>query len=174
MPAKYNAVTRIVHWLTALLVITAFVLGPEDLDEMSDPSMDLGVQVHESLGLLIFGLVLFRIIWVFSTEIAIDIAMPRWMKISAKAIQGALYLLMLAVPASAASGIWLMGKSLSLLNNTMIASPLGLSERTGEFLLEAHTVGADALLWLAGIHAVAALFHHYVLKDSVLKSMLPK
>jgi cytochrome b561 len=28
-------------------------------------------------------------------------------------------------------------------------------------------------LWLAGVHAVAALFHHYVLRDGVLNSMLP-
>ena len=174
MPAKYNAVTRIIHWLTALLVITTFALGPEDLDEMRDPSLDFGVQVHETLGFLIFGLVLFRIVWVFSTETGIDFPMPRWMKISAKAIQGTLYLLLFAVPASAVSGTWLMGKSLSLLNNTIIASPLVMSQRTGEFLLEAHTVGAEALLWLAGIHAAAALFHHFILKDSVLKSMMLK
>jgi cytochrome b561 len=37
-----------------------------------------------------------------------------------------------------------------------------------------HTSLGDAILWLAGFHALAALFHHFVLKDSVLVSMLPR
>ena len=32
----------------------------------------------------------------------------------------------------------------------------------------------DAILWLAGLHALAALYHHLVLKDGVLASMLPR
>ncbi|MGA8785710.1 MAG: cytochrome b, partial [Polaromonas sp.] len=32
----------------------------------------------------------------------------------------------------------------------------------------------DAIVWLAGFHAAAALFHHFVLKDGVLASMLPR
>jgi cytochrome b561 len=37
-----------------------------------------------------------------------------------------------------------------------------------------HTWLGDAILWLAGIHALAALYHHIVLKDGVLASMLPR
>ena len=36
-----------------------------------------------------------------------------------------------------------------------------------------HTWLGDAILWVAGLHALAALFHHFVLKDRVLESMLP-
>jgi cytochrome b561 len=31
----------------------------------------------------------------------------------------------------------------------------------------------DAIMWIAGLHAAAALFHHFILKDSVLRTMLP-
>jgi cytochrome b561 len=36
-----------------------------------------------------------------------------------------------------------------------------------------HTVLGNVIIWLAGLHAAAALFHHYVLRDGVLTSMLP-
>ena len=38
---------------------------------------------------------------------------------------------------------------------------------------EVHGVLGDALMWLAGFHALAALYHHFVLKDGVLRAMLP-
>jgi cytochrome b561 len=47
-------------------------------------------------------------------------------------------------------------------------------ENAGELLLDLHPVLADSLMWLAGAHAAAALFHHYSLKDNVLKSMMWK
>ena len=34
-------------------------------------------------------------------------------------------------------------------------------------------VGLLVILWVAGLHALAALYHHFVLKDGVLRSMLP-
>jgi cytochrome b561 len=40
-------------------------------------------------------------------------------------------------------------------------------------ILEIHTWLGNAIMWLAGLHAVAAIYHHWVLKDDVLRSMLP-
>jgi cytochrome b561 len=94
--------------------------------------------------------------------------------ISAKTIQAALYFLLLAVPLTAVFGVWLNGDVLTLLGNTTIMAPFAAMENAGELLLDLHPVLADALMWLAGIHAVAALFHHYILKDTVLKSMMSK
>jgi cytochrome b561 len=47
-------------------------------------------------------------------------------------------------------------------------------ENADELLLDLHPVLADLLIWLAGVHAAAALFHHYILKDAVIKSMMSK
>ena len=38
---------------------------------------------------------------------------------------------------------------------------------------DVHGVLGDAIMWLAGLHAAAAIFHHLVLKDGVLSAMLP-
>ena len=39
---------------------------------------------------------------------------------------------------------------------------------------DVHKFLGDAILWISGLHAVAAIWHHVVLKDGVLLSMLPK
>jgi cytochrome b561 len=174
MNAKHSAITRIIHWLTALLAIAAFVLGPEDLDEMDNPGLDWGVQIHETLGIVVIGLTVLRIIWMLFCKKPEEIPMSRAMQIASKSVQGLLYLLLLVVPATAVLGIWLEGDSLALIQNIAVAPPFSVNGNLGEFLIDIHPTLADALIWLAGFHAAAALFHHYVLKDDVLRSMLPK
>ena len=174
MKTSYNAVTRWVHWLTALLVVTTFILGPEDLDEAENLSGDWSVQVHETLGLIVIGLSVFRIVWMLFGQPRLHIPMSTIMSISAKTLQVALYFLLLAVPLTAVLGIWLNGDALNLLGNATIMAPFATMGNVGERLLDLHPVLADSLMWLAGVHAVAALFHHYILKDNVLKSMMSK
>jgi cytochrome b561 len=174
MKTSYNAVTRWVHWLTALLVVATFILGPEDLDEAENLSGDWSVQVHETLGLIVFGLSVFRIVWMFFGQPRLHIPMSTIMSISAKTLQVALYFLLLAVPLTAVFGVWLDGDALNLIGNSTIIAPFAAMENAGELLLDLHPVLADVLIWLAGVHAAAALFHHYILKDTVLKSMMSK
>ena len=174
MKTSYNTITRLVHWLTAVLVVATFILGPEDLDDAENLRGDWSVQVHETLGLIVFGLSVFRIIWMLFGQPRLHIPKSTIMSISAKMIQAALYFLLLAVPLTAVFGTWLNGDELNLIANTMIIAPFAAMENAGELLLDLHPVLADSLMWLAGAHAAAALFHHYILKDNVLKSMMSK
>ena len=172
MTTTYSIPTRLIHWLTALLVPVTFALGPEDLDEMPHPELDTGLQLHETLGLVVILLTVLRLLWAVIDKRPEAVTAPRWMQMMSKAVQGALYLLLLAVPATAIVGTWLEGDALSLLGGLAVNSPLMTAKARGDSLLDLHPLLADALLWLAGLHAAAALFHHYVLKDSVLRSML--
>lgn len=173
MNHKYHPLSQIIHWLTAILVVIAFVLGPEDVDELDNPSLDLGLQTHETLGLVVFGLTVFRVLWTLFTQPPTAAPMAASMRIVSKILQGSLYLLLIAVPLTAILGTWLEGDALSLLSHVIITSPFSTSENIGEFLLDLHPTLADTLLILAGVHAAAALFHHFVLNDLVLATMLP-
>ena len=95
------------------------------------------------------------------------------MTITAKVVQGVLYLLLFAVPVTAIVGAWLEGHPLTLLARVTISPMLGLSHDIGATVAEVHTWLGDIILWLAGFHALAALYHHIVLKDEVLVTMLP-
>jgi cytochrome b561 len=56
----------------------------------------------------------------------------------------------------------------------MVGPLLAESHALGSRIAEVHTWLGDAILWLAGAHAAAGLYHHYFLKDDVLRSMLPR
>jgi cytochrome b561 len=174
MNFKYNAVTRATHWLTVILVAATFTLAPEDINEIVDPNQDLGVQTHETLGVIVFGLTIFRLFWVFLVQRQLDIPMSQWARISSKIVQGLLYLLLILVPLTAIFGTWLKGGDLSLLREIVVTSPIQTNKKVGDLFMDLHPVFADTLIWFAVLHAAAALFHHYFLRDSVLKSMLPK
>ena len=96
------------------------------------------------------------------------------MRLTAGVIQAALYLLLFALPLTAISGAWLEAHPLTLLGGVAIPSPLTESHALGARIAEVHGWLGDAIMWLAGVHACAALFHQYVLKDGVLRAMLPQ
>jgi cytochrome b561 len=95
------------------------------------------------------------------------------MQLSAHAVQGLLYLLLFAVPLTAVAGAWLAGHPLTLLGGIDVPSWVGEAHDPGVTLAELHGWLGDAILWLAGAHAAAAIYHHASLRDGVLVSMLP-
>ena len=98
--------------------------------------------------------------------------MPPWMDFAAKATHWALYALLFAVPASAMLGAWFGGHPVTVYGLGALGPFFGTWD-PGASLAEIHGTLGDAIMWLAGLHAVAAIFHHVVLRDRVLKQMLP-
>jgi cytochrome b561 len=171
---RYSGVAQALHWLTAILVLAAFIAaegGPES--RVYSPERDGQRILHESLGLAVLALVVVRIVWRLLDRAPDGAPMPRWMTLSATLTHGLLYLLLFAVPLTAVFGAWLEGHALNTYLLAEIPSPLAPAHDLGAWLTELHTLIGDAILWLAGLHAVAALFHHFVLRDKVLLAMLP-
>ena len=173
--ARYGGVAQFFHWATAILVLIAFIYGPGGSEQrVYSAGRDFDRQLHETLGLCVFALALMRILWRMLDTRPEPPALPRWMAAAAQAVQWALYLLLFALPFTAITGAWLEGHPLTLFAGVKIGPLLGLSHDLGATIARIHTWLGDAILWLAGFHALAALYHHLVLKDGVLASMLPR
>lgn len=172
---RFGNVAQAFHWLTAILVLLAFSFGPEGSEQrVYLPAGDFERQLHETLGLCVLALAVLRLLWRLLDTRPEPEPLARWMELSSKAVQVALYVLLFAVPLTAITGAWLEGHPLTLLGGLQIASLIGLSHATGVTIAEIHAWLGDAILWLAGLHAAAAIYHHLVLKDGVLLSMLPR
>ena len=176
----YDFLSRTLHWLTAIAVIAAFTLGPEhfgrELRQGLDPAARWDIVTHESLGMLVAALTLLRLLWLAVRPAAPRFDMPAWMQLTSQATHGLLWLLLLTVPATALLALGSEGHPLTLLGGIRVNemplianSPLADLADWGEM----HGLLGDAILWLSGLHAVAALVHHVVLKDGVLLSMWP-
>jgi len=169
----YSGPARILHWLTAILVLVAFIYGPGGSEErIYSAARDFDRQLHETLGLSVFALVVIRVLWRALDKHPESPPVARWMSIAASVVQASLYVLLFALPLTAISGAWLEGHPLTLLGHVLIHPPLAESHALGATIANIHTWLGDAILWLAGVHAAAALYHHYILKDNVLRSML--
>lgn len=172
---RYNAIAQGLHWITAILVLVAFIYGPGGSEQrVYAASRDFERQIHETLGVAVLALTAIRILWRMVGIRPDPVPVARWMGAAAKLVQFVLYMLLFAVPLTAITGAWLEGHPLTLLASIRIPPVLPQAHATGELVAEIHTWLGDAILWVAGLHAVAALYHHFLLKDHVLVSMLPR
>ena len=171
---RYGAVAQLLHWATAVLVVIAFVYGPGGSEQrVYSTAKDFDRQLHETLGLAVFTLVLARVAWRSFDASPERPPMPTWMAIASRMGHGLLYLLLFAVPLTAISGAWLEAHPLTLLGGVRVLPAVPERHSLGSVIAEAHTWLGDAILWVAGAHAAAALYHHFVLRDRLLRSMLP-
>jgi cytochrome b561 len=122
---------------------------------------------------MIFAIVLVRILWRLIDPSPEAPPLAPWMKYSAKTVQLALYALLIAIPLTAIVGAWLEGHPLTLLGVGNFGPMLPEARNVGQAVSYIHTLLGNVILWAAGLHGLAALFHHFVLRDNVLTSMLP-
>jgi cytochrome b561 len=88
---RYGAVAQLFHWLTVVLVGTAYIVSPGGReDRVYSAAFDAARQTHETIGLLVFALVLLRILWRLFEPAPEPAPMAPWMKYSASAAHLAL------------------------------------------------------------------------------------
>jgi cytochrome b561 len=171
---RYGAVAQLFHWTTAILVLIAFIYGPGGPEvRVYSVARDFDRQLHETLGLCVLALTTLRILWSAFDSRPNPEPGPGWMVVASRAVHGSLYLLLLALPGTAIAGAWLSGHPLTLMGGIQVPAPLGVSHDLGQGLANLHGWLGDAILWIAGFHALAAIYHHFILGDRVLLSMLP-
>ena len=176
----YDPLSQVFHWSTALLVVVAFILGPEHFGRLMrqgmDPATRSGIVWHETLGIAVASLTLLRLLWVAARPQTPTFAMAGWMHTLSRITQASLWVLLLATPLSAILALGTEGHPLTLVAGIRMDEMPVLAKSS---LLKAmdwgevHETLGDLILWLSGLHAAGALWHHHVLKDGILKTMLP-
>ena len=172
---RYAASSRWLHWLTALLLLFIIPLGVWiAYFEPADESFKMRLyNVHESLGVLVFVLVLARIVNRFlNPPPPLPPDMPAWMRFAAHANHVGLYLLLLLMPLTGflATNAW--GFPLSVFDVLPIPSPVGKDEALAKVLSFLHWCGAIAIGLLIVGHLAGVVHHSFVRRDGLLRRML--
>lgn len=174
--SQYGAVPQIVHWLTALFVVLGWLLGQFGDYLPKGSARAAGLFTHMTLGQCVFILLIIRFAWRFANPPppAEKTPLGSLMEWAAKFSHFTLYALLFAVPLLGVMVQLKRGHSLPVFGLWQFHSPWPADRATARSILHIHNFLADALLILAGIHAGAALIHHYVWRDRTLARMLPQ
>lgn len=171
---RYGTVSIVLHWLTLVLMILTYVLIQlHDAFKRSAYGRALE-DWHGVMGLTIGVLLVARLVLrLVQVEPRIEPPLAGWEMIGAKLMHGALYLFMLSMPLIG----WaiLSGEGHDILFWGLKLPPLIAANRDlAKQLAEVHETIGNIGYFLIGLHAAAALYHHYYKRDDTLKRMLPK
>ena len=169
---KYSSTAITLHWLIALMIAVAFLVGLYVADLELSPWKLKVLTWHKWTGVTIFLLVLFRILWRLSHRPPeMPAGMSDLMKKLAHLTHLAIYLLMVIVPIlgwlhSSAAGV-----SVVYFNLIPLPDLVGKDKALSHLFGELHENGAWALVALVGLHVAAALKHQLVDRDNLLARM---
>lgn len=169
---RYGRLSIIVHWVTLAILIAVYACI--ELREIYPRGSEIREALktwHYMLGLTVFFLVWVRITArLIGTTPPIVPAVPKWQLMIANTVELALYALMIALPLLG----WVMlsaeGKAIPFFGlqlPALVRANEVLADRTKEVHETLATIG----YFLIGLHAIAALFHHYVQRDNTLRRM---
>lgn len=170
---NYDNVAVALHWLTALLVIVLFGMAVT-WDYFPRPTRHVLEGVHISLGILLTAVIVARIAWRLMPGHQMSSLEAGWVRLASKGVHYLLYLLLVVQAGLGFSLRWAEGKPASFFGLFAIPGPFGAVAKSTRFTIHfLHEKTGWVIIILAFGHALAALYHHYALKDRVLERMLP-
>ena len=129
---------------------------------------------HFMLGISVLVLLVARVIArLMSVAPRIQPEPPKWQTVFASWTHVALYAWMVAMPLLGWLTLSAEGKTVSFFG-LQLPQLIGASESMADWTQELHEAGATVGYFLIGLHAAAALFHHYLVRDNTLRRMLPR
>ena len=172
---RYGSLPIALHWLMlALLVAVYCTMEFKGIYKKSTPGRDAIMMWHYMLGLAVFALVWLRALArLAGTRPAIEPALPGWQAALAKAGHWALYALMIGLPMLGWLTLSAKGEPIPFFG-LELPPLIGKSEALAKTLKAVHEWIAKAGYFVIGLHAAAALYHHYVRRDNTLRLMLPE
>jgi cytochrome b561 len=165
----YDRRTIVLHWTVAGVIAFMWVMARLNMLLPKGPVRLSIWSIHVLVGFVLAALVVARIGWRLTRGRRLPPAEHGPRHIIAMAVQGALYLLMLAVVVLGIANVF--GHGFPLFN--VWKFPRFWEKPFQHQIAEWHNLIANIIAAVAAVHAVAALYHRYVLKDAVLRRMMP-
>jgi cytochrome b561 len=170
---RWGSVAQILHWLIVALIIVQVILALMAAQLHGMPKLAMLAR-HKSVGITILMLAVVRLLWrLVNPTPPLPLTLKPYERFLANFTHAALYFLIFAMPLTG----WIMtsarGFPVSWFNLFQLPDLVAKNRPLYEAMLQTHEALAWTLGAVATLHLVAALKHHFVLKDTVLRRMLP-
>ncbi len=171
--ATYSATARVLHWLTAALVLTMIPIGIIMANFSLGPTGDVLYDIHRSIGAVLMPIVLVRLIYRLSNPpppLPADI--PAIQQLAAQTTHWALYALLIVQPVVGWIATSAYGAQIKVFWLFVLPPIWPVDQAFSERMFAVHRVLGIAMAMLLCAHIGAALFHHFIRKDDVLLRMV--
>ena len=168
---RHDPTTVALHWITAVLVIVLWTIG-QTVDFAPNGPLRIDYRsVHITCGVLLGLVLVARLGWRLTRRDSLPPIDHGVLLVIARATHWLLYALMFVTVGLGVAYLWVRGDLIFNLFKVPAFDPgnRALVRQVGDW----HALAANTLLIVAGLHAAAALLHHFVLRDATLRRMLP-
>ena len=174
MNERYTPAAIALHWIVAILIIANLALGLYTVELPLSPAKLRNFSYHKWIGVTVFLLAAARLLWRLGhAPPPLPVAMAPWERRAAQVTHPLLYLLFFAAPLTG----WLFSSAAGFqtvyLGVVPIPDLLSKDKALADALKLAHKSINYTLAAVIVLHAAAALKHHFIDKDDVLRRMLP-
>ena len=170
----WAAPMRAMHWTTVALLLGAYCAVWAIGAAATGAEAAWLTMLHRSFGVATLTLTLLRLVWRQCTVVPpLPADLPLLQRLAARANVAALYGSLVSQPLLGLAGSMMHGDRVSVLG-VVLPDVLPVARPLARAIFQVHGWIALLLLAAIGVHAAAALFHHFVRRDEVLSGMLPR
>jgi cytochrome b561 len=171
----YGATAKGLHWLIAAIILLQFGLALSMASVCAGNETDLLINLHFAFGVLVVPLVLLRLAWRLTHPVPLAMDnVPLWQERLAESTHWLIYVLLLISPFLGWIAANARGFGVSFFGLFALPTLLASDRALGGLLGTIHQWTSYALLGIVGLHVLAALYHHFLLRDETLRRMLPR
>ncbi|WP_233867422.1 cytochrome b [Paraburkholderia adhaesiva] len=167
----YSKPAKFFHWLIFLLVALAWlsieVRGPKGSD-----SRVFWSNVHFWAGSLVLSLATLRLLWRLWDGAPAEIDSNRLFAFLSRLVHLMLYLFIFVQPLLGILMINAGGRPVVLQGIDLQITLIGADPIARQIFKDAHELIGNVFYWVVGLHALAAIAHHFVLRDNTLRRMI--
>jgi cytochrome b561 len=172
--SAWGLIAQLLHWLVVAAILLQFVWAWR-IDEADSVRLEFAlVNQHKSIGMTILALAVLRLLWrLAGRQPSPPPNMAGWERVAAGVSHWTLYALIFAIPLTGWAYSSAAGYGAEFFGLIDIPDLVPSDEDLEGVFEEAHEILGQALLVVTALHAGAALRHHFLLHDDVLKRMVP-